>query len=563
MPRPKKKPPVEAPSVEARYPELRAVLYTAASGEGPITAEHAKAWLGWTPETNHDFGDDFLLKDQEGVKVRCSFNDRNRPFNEAWCRTLAQDILNRNWADSRNGPDSTINGETIVIGRSGLILSGQHRLIGLILAEQMRVSSMSPKKGGTAHKDHWAEKWDSPVTIEGLVVFGVSESSCVVRTLDNVRPRSFGDVLYTEEAFREDADGKPIIADARKNLCRAAEHAVRLLWSRTGRGEEAFSPKATHSERLEFISRHRRLLEAVVHVTDEDGDNGIKNYVSRGYASAALYLMACSASDGQDYHVQESPSEAHLDFSRWDRACEFWTDFAHSARLGALRTCMTPPEGELRLAEKLAYLARAWEHYKDGRDPTADEMDLSDFYMEDPDDGTRRLIEHPSFGGIDIPPDRRKEELEDEQETEVDHEPDLEEKPKPPAPSKMMKEIDQYRDAHPGALILFKSPTGYVGFGPDASALAEAHGGEAGPGKDGNPVYRIKDVDAEMTLGELHRGGTEVMVGTVPGPGKPAEFIRWLPADLPHSTPEPEPAPEEPKPKRKGPGKPKLRGGTN
>jgi len=134
-------------------------------GNEALTCAHAKQLLGWKTETRTvKFHDRYLFKDEENCKVQCSCNRKNRPFDDSWARSIAQDILNKRWK---------LNLETIIIGRDGQVLSGQHRLIGLILACQL-----------WQKHSYWSKVWNTEPSIETLVAFGADESEEATRTLD-------------------------------------------------------------------------------------------------------------------------------------------------------------------------------------------------------------------------------------------------------------------------------------------------------------------------------------------------------------------------------------------
>src|SRR4051812_13441590 len=65
----------------------------------PITAEAAKAILGWQEEGDdkkHEFGKKFLLKCND-KKVRCKNNISNRPLYASHIDLLKQEILRKRW----------------------------------------------------------------------------------------------------------------------------------------------------------------------------------------------------------------------------------------------------------------------------------------------------------------------------------------------------------------------------------------------------------------------------------------------------------------------------------
>lgn len=391
-----------------RYEQIKVKVF---EGNSPLTANMAKELLGWEEETEENkFGGDYLLTDENGVKVRCLNNSRNRPFTESWARTLAQDILNRHFAPE--GP----NGETIIIGKTGLVTSGQHRLVGLILAAQMWAGPQ---------KHHWHEKWETEPAIDTLLVTGVSDSALTTRTLDNVRPRSLSDVLFTSDEF---ARFKP---KDRKPLCSMTDHAVRLLWKRTGADDDAFSPKRTHSEALDFISRHPKILKAVKHIYEENSEGAIgtgnkcKIRIGPGYASGLMYLMAASDTDMDDYRNMEHPGERKVNFEYWDKAEEFWVLLA-SGQLKEIKKAfagLTDPEtgADGSITEKIAILAKAWALFKQGYE--IKDKDLKLEYHTD-EDGTKMLAEYVTFGGIDAgdEPPAKEEEGEAPQAEEAEEE---------------------------------------------------------------------------------------------------------------------------------------------
>jgi hypothetical protein len=219
---------------------------------GPITVAKGKEILLWEAEKEYaarvkasnpaykdveiTFPKEFPahFRDEEGNLVRCWNNCKNRWFDEPRARLYAQEILQRNWAGPSTFPGETVNGETIVIGRTGIVLSGQHRLIGLVLAFQMWLGK---------NKLHWQKYWQEEPFLESLIVTGVSEHPCIVRTLDNVKSRTLADTLYTSEVFDgltlPEANGetqRTLRPKERMELARMLDSAVDLLWKRTGAG---------------------------------------------------------------------------------------------------------------------------------------------------------------------------------------------------------------------------------------------------------------------------------------------------------------------------------------
>jgi hypothetical protein len=431
----KKKQQAEA-NLPVVYEKLEIKLY---DDEQPLTVEVAKQLLGWEQETDEiKFGQDYTLTDENDLKIRCRNNSRNRPFDEQHSRQLAQDMLNHHWR---------FNGETIVVGRCGSVISGQHRLIGLVLAEQRRTSDHESPSGET-YADHYKQAWKAPVTIQALVVLGVDESPETLRTLDNVRPRTLADVLYTQNTFARFKNKERAI------LCRMLDYAVRLLWQRTGAYDDPYSPKRTHSEALDFIERHKKVAEAVKHIYEEnDKSNGIGKILSPGSAAGLLYLMGACSSGGEPYHAEPHPSEKLVDFEHWDKAAEFWVEL-NAASLGAggkrlaaviealgkVGDATETPEQPRSPRETAAILIKAWHRFMAGSKVTLETIMPKTAKDED---GNRVLDETCLVGGIDLG-DMKKREAAEEADSEEEEEED-----EAPKPKKLKKgEVSDMQPAH-------------------------------------------------------------------------------------------------------------------
>lgn len=361
---------------------------------GPLTVAQAKGLLGWEEESEAvKFGDEFALRDYYGVKIRLHKNLGNRPLTRSWAETIAQEILNRRWR---------FNGESIVIGRTGLDLSAQHRLVGFVLAGQMWAAQ-------DAAGEHWRSLWPEEPTIECVVVTGVEESDDVTRTLDNVKPRTLADVLFTSATFAK------IPTARREALCRMTDYCVRMLWQRTGAGLDAFTPRRTHSEALDFIERHPHVLEAVKHVFEEnegtkagsDKRGFLGRYgISPGYMAAYLYLMGSCESDTEKYRSAVPPSEKKgVSWKQWDLACNFIVDLfkgTFKAVRNALGALMNDDEDGQKVnpSDKLAVIVKAWVAYRDKGSVEPEDVELEYRWEVDPK-AASDLEEDDSFVGDD------------------------------------------------------------------------------------------------------------------------------------------------------------------
>jgi len=362
---------------EVPYPELSVKI---CSGEEALTVPQAKQLLGWEEETDEvKFGSDYLLTDLNKVKVRCNHNVKNRPLYRGIVETLKQEHLRKRWQ---------LNGEPIIIGRTGLILNGQHTLISLVLAAQ------------ELEKDSvWSDSWEgTPMTMDKVVVFGIEETDNVVNTMDTCKPRSLADVIYRSEFFAN------LSSKDRKAIARTCDYAIRFVWSRTGASHNAFAPRRTHAEALDFLQRHPRLLDSVQHIHAENGggQNQIGKFISPGYAAGLLYLMGSCESDPDSYSTNE-PREEPLKWDRWDDACEFFVLLAAgSEEMDSVRKALgriLDDEGG-SIPERSALLVKAWNRYSAFSGPV-DSKNLKLEYHTD-DDGVRTLAECPTVGGIDL-----------------------------------------------------------------------------------------------------------------------------------------------------------------
>lgn len=359
------------------YPKPSVKLY--GGDKPPIDQTLARKLLGWEEEGEEKFGKDFLLKDKQGKKIRCHNNVKNRPLYKANLEKLTQEILNGRWE---------YNGETIIVGETGLVLNGQHSLIALILACQEWPSQ-------SEEYSHLAFSWKVEPTIDKLVAFGVSEKDKVVNTMDTCKPRSLSDVIYRSKYFSDMQTGD------RGKVAKMTEFAVELLWHRTGASLNAFAPRRTHSESLDFIERHPRILACVKHVFEENGkEKRIVSYTSPGYAAGLLFLMACSKTLPEKY--KESQDGSVLDFSRYDSACDFWVMLAGSdPKVSAVKKTLVKLASTDRVSRQIrwAVLCKAWNLYIEDKPITEAGLKLK--YREDRD-GFKHLDELPVVDGIDI-----------------------------------------------------------------------------------------------------------------------------------------------------------------
>ncbi len=429
------------------YPEIKVVEYSTAAPAGPLTPADVVKMFRWETEkqwqirmarekggqpAHYLFGDSGPVNDRTGqhqpvhcidtdkVKVVCWNNANNRPFDSAWCEDLVHTILHGQWAGPLTVPGETVNGETGRISRYGRVLSMQHQGTALVLADEKLQKSRLEAGNAACPKYPFWNGHDHCV-IETLVVFGVSEDERILQSIDYVKPRSLADMLYTLSYFRDKTPKE------RQELTRMLAAAADKLWERADT-----QGYRTHLEMVEFLKRHKRLLQCVEHMFDNNQQRQIsKLKLSAGQCAALLYLMGSSGpkTDGDVYRNESPPSERGLDWSRWERARQFWTRLSGDTSFTPVRHALgrlldSTPADEVnqglggRADEKLAILSAAWEVYRDHPDSAGPPFSMDDLkdgnalslsYNDrdangDPlPDGKVTLADIADFEGIDCP----------------------------------------------------------------------------------------------------------------------------------------------------------------
>lgn len=383
-------------------PEGRPIIYSEVKA-AVVRWDQAKAKLalGWEEEPVGANWEGFLFRDRSGKlnaetgvrgpgrKIRCHHNNHNRPFYVSLAEQWMYEILQRNWK---------LNGESMVFGETGLCLDTQHRLIGFVWACQEYANDLEEAAQGAARK--WTA-WDEEPWIESIVATGIKEDRDTVNTINTGKPRGFDDAIFASGVFGhlDQQSAKPADRKKIRDLSRMLASCIKLLCLRTGADVGAFAPRRTHAEGMDFLDRHKRALDAVKHIHEEDGEKGrISHYLSPGYAAAMLYLMGTSDTErhneaGKGYSdvwdLGGRPSEDQLSFKLWDKAEAFWTELAKTRNPGkdrvggplrelveALGDVKQYAEGGAHLADDLACVCRAWQQYVEGKPVKAEHFEF-------------------------------------------------------------------------------------------------------------------------------------------------------------------------------------------
>lgn len=360
---------------------------------GPLTLDHAKELLGWTDEADgkEEFKNVFAFRDVNGHKIRLANNEKNRPFRRGLAMTYATENLRNKWRQ---------NGETIAFDVRGDLVSGQHRLVGMIFAEQMRAKNPS----------YWKEDYGtSVIRMDCTVYLGIDDSKDVADTTDIGQKRSLGDVLFRNREF-EDATEKE-----QQGLANILAGAVRLVWIRCGGLQVSDAKKFPHSEALQFMEQHPGILDAVKFIKNEDGGKEsaglIKNQVSLAYAAAMCYLMTVCKTVTAKFDKEGTPA---LDFSMKDQAEKFWTLLANGIGLEkgspilTLKHCLAGMEagGALARDEITGLISAAWNYFIDDKIDDKKDVATKDIKPKISKNTAGKkcilIADMPRVGGIDV-----------------------------------------------------------------------------------------------------------------------------------------------------------------
>jgi hypothetical protein len=377
---------VTKPKKQIMYPELDIRVFSSKKQPGwegctPMTAEIAKELLGWKVQKDGEDWKEFLTYDKTGRKIRCSNNANNRPFYEQLAEDWMLEILRNEWS---------LTGETIIIDKLGAVKDGQHRLFGLVWANE--IWELDSKKPVPEQK--WQEHWKSPPTIDCIVVLGIDESEDVANKMNTGRRRNETDALYRSAWLSGMSQAK------RKDMAKSLGHAVKYLWHRTEQSSHSMAPRRPHSELFKFIEAHNKLVTCVEFILTKSRGDKLKQFIQPGYASCLLYLMAAAASLPEMY--AEHYSEKGIDFKFWEQAQMFWTDLIDNGPITEpLREVLIdiPVEatGAYNRDMRCGLIIKAWNMYIDTGEITSD-LHLA----ATPNSfGQPVISETPKIGGID------------------------------------------------------------------------------------------------------------------------------------------------------------------
>jgi len=348
-----------------------------ASGKEALDYETAVELIGWQM-ADLEKGEKFenpLFRYQESDVV-CSNNICNRPFNLSLCKNYKADILNKAWE---------LNGQPIILSKYGNVLSGQHRVIALILAvlDWREDKSKYPK-------------WKTEPKMDTAIAVGISEERKVVNTIDTGKSRSLADAIIASGIVGVGSAS----STSQKRIAKGVQYAVMTILEATGIKEASFSKKPSHSFCLNFLDAHPKIIEAVELVLACEGDGNLSGKGINPFRSCGLfYLMAASESDQNKY--VDNPIEKNIDFSQWGKASTFFDRLSTSDKTVAavFNQLSVIEDAEGSTDEKEATLKLAWHSFaeKEKVTPAAIKLD----YVQDEETGLNWLASEYCCGNLD------------------------------------------------------------------------------------------------------------------------------------------------------------------
>jgi hypothetical protein len=211
------------------------------------------------------------------------FNNSNRPMSQGVAKLYANEMLRGQWK---------CNGEPIIFSIDDNdmehLISGQHRLQGLVLAQQ------------ALEKE---EVWPSAQTEwDAVIVYGVPHDTA--DTVDTGKTRTHSDVLFRDpwiDTVIPEAWNDKI--SRRKTWTKTLAGAARLVWLIEGGAIVSSAPKFLISEMLDFLqTKHPELCTFVTMILDaNDADAGNKGLkMSLPYVAALTYVASLNPNGSID-----------------------------------------------------------------------------------------------------------------------------------------------------------------------------------------------------------------------------------------------------------------------
>jgi hypothetical protein len=227
--------------------------------------------------------------------------------------------------------------------------------------------------------------------MESVICLGISGEDRVINTINTGRPRTLSDALFRSVYFA-DMDRRHRVV-----VSKACSFALKLIWHRTQEKTNAFVPKRSHQDYINYLDFHPRIIECVSHIWEERVS--LLPLCKLGYAAGMMYLMSCSATDPEKYQG----TEESLDFKLWDDANDFWVRLSNGVKeLAPLHKSLTGVQdlsGSFYRDEVCALISKGWVSYTNKKPITAKTLRLK---HKTDTLGRSVLVESPTVGGIDL-----------------------------------------------------------------------------------------------------------------------------------------------------------------
>ena len=229
--------------------------------------------------------------DADTAKALLELNTTNRPLSQSQVKLYANEMLRGKWK---------LNGEAIIFGTDDegydSIISGQHRLHALILANKLYAASPDSYENAT-------------LELHTVVIYGVN-----IETADSVdlgMMRKHGHVIYRDEFVDKVIPKEWSNTNSRKaKWCNTLAGAARLVWLRCGGATVSSAPKFIVSEMMEFIKdEHTNLCKFVSAILSASEEEGAGLKISIPYVAGLCY-MASLDSEG---NIHKPTMETLLD----------------------------------------------------------------------------------------------------------------------------------------------------------------------------------------------------------------------------------------------------------
>lgn len=252
----------------------------------------ARILIGWRLANP---GEEHTLNDLYGNRIVLERSLSQRPFRIALAKRWMRTIVQRKWK---------LNGESIIIDRLRMVHDGQHRLVGIVLAAQLR------DRAPHLYDTFWEE--GEQLYIDTFVHSGIEPDPEVVNTINTGLTRSNGDAFYQQVAK---TGIKRSFARQHANVL---SHAVRLVYLNMMDKLPSYGTKLENLDATQVEAEFPQLVEAVSLVFELNGGGGIdgrklQRCISLGYAAGLLFCMSTYGSD------PENPTT-----TSWEKSVQFW-----------------------------------------------------------------------------------------------------------------------------------------------------------------------------------------------------------------------------------------------